>query len=65
MTVELYRFTEQLQLLRRELAQQEVLCGSKENTLRAEIEQLKTKIRRKKQLIAKSQVCVIWVDNLY
>jgi len=49
-------FTEQLQLLRRELAQQEILCGSKENDLRAEIEQLKTKIRRKKQLIAKSQV---------
>ena len=50
------RFTEQLQLLRREVAQQEILCGSKENTLRAEIEQLKTRITRKKQLIAKSQV---------
>jgi len=49
-------FTEQLQLLRREVAQQEILCGSKENSLRAEIEQLKTKIRRKKQLVAKSQL---------
>ncbi|KAL5264142.1 hypothetical protein ACHWQZ_G005277 [Mnemiopsis leidyi] len=48
-------FTEHLHLLRRQVAQQELLCGSKENRIRAEIEQLKTKIRRKKLLIAKSQ----------
>ena len=59
------RFTEQLQLLRREVAQQEILCGSKENTLRAEIEQLKTRITRKKQLIAKSQVRAEWLTFVW
>lgn len=49
-------FTDQLQLLRRAMAQQEILCASKEDLLKTNIEVLKSKIRRKKQLISKSKV---------
>ena len=60
----MFRFTDQLHLLRRTVAQQEILCLQKEDILTAEIVQLRNKIDRKKQLIAKSQVCFL-IDSQF